>query len=549
MTPEPADSLDRLSHADLIGVVRDLIRELGRVRGENEALSEALAKLRVEHQAVKDELARLKHLPPRPPIKPSGMDKATRAEGPRTDGEKGGRSTRRRGGHLDKLTIGATVVVKVNPPPGSRHKGFEEIVVQDLGLNPTVTLYRRERFETPEGETIVAELDTGIIGGYGPNLHRLAPALHFQGQMTCERILALLVGLGIVISKRQVVRMLTATLETFRAEDAAVLKAGLTGACVTVDDTGARHAGKNGYATQIGSDRFCVFRTGPNKSRLAFLSRLSGGTSLYVINQAALDYMKERALPENVIDKFTEYANRVFSSRQEWELCLNALGLRQMKVTPDPVQIAYEAALWGAIRHQGLLQGPLGETIVVSDDAGQFRVGAHALCWVHAERLVHKLIPANDRQRRAVETAKRMIWWFYQALKNYKLAPNPEQAEILRARFDRIFRRLSTGYATLDKLLRRLFRNKTGLLRVLDRPEIPLHTNASENDIRAFVTKRKISGGTVSENGRDSRDIMLGLAKTCRKLKLSFYEFIGDRLNIPGPKIPPLAILVGAPAV
>lgn len=85
--------------------------------------------------------------------------------------------------------------------------------------------------------------------------------------------------------------------------------------------------------------------------------------------------------------------------------------------------------MWGAIRHQGLLQGPLGETVVVSDDAGQFRVGAHAPCWVHAERLVHKLIPANDRQRNAVETAKRMIWWFYQALKDYKLAPSLEPAE------------------------------------------------------------------------------------------------------------------------
>jgi hypothetical protein len=546
MTSKLPESLDRLSPAELIGVVRDLVIEVARVRGENEKLTGALAKLRLAHQAVKDELARLKHLPPRPPIKPSGMDKATRAEGPGSGGEKGGRSTRRRGSHLDKLRIGATIIVRAKAPVGSRHKGYEDIVVQDLDLNPTATLYRRQRMETPEGETIVAKLGAGIIGGYGPNLHRAVLILHFQGQMTCERILAFLVGLGIVISKRQVVRMLTATLETFRAEDAAVLKAGLSGPCVTVDDTGARHASKNGFATQIGSDKFCVFRTGPSKSRLAFLSRLCGGTSLYVINQAALEYMKAHNLPEIVVGKFADFRDRVFSSRREWELCVEALGLREMKVTPDPVMIASEAALWGAIRHQGLLQGPMGETIVVSDDAGQFRVGAHALCWIHAERLVHKLIPANDRQRGSVETAKRMIWWFYRALKDYKLAPSPEQAGILRARFDRIFRRASTGYATLDKLLRRLFRNKTGLLRVLDRPEIPLHTNASENDIRAFVTKRKISGGTVSDKGRDARDILLGLAKTCRKLKLSFYDFIGDRLGIPGPKIPPLATLVGA---
>ncbi len=91
-----------------------------------------------------------------------------------------------------------------------------------------------------------------------------------------------------------------------------------------------------------------------------------------------------------------------------------------------------------------------------------------------------------------------MIWWFYGRLKEYKLTPSAEQASLLRAQFDRIFRR-RTGYATLDRLLKRLLGRKDKLLRVLERPEIPLNTNASENDIRAFVTKRKISGGTVSD--------------------------------------------------
>jgi hypothetical protein len=533
------DSLERLSHADLIGVVRDLIGEVTRLRSENEKLAGVFAKLKVEHQAVKDELARLKHLPPRPPFRPSGMDKATDAKGPEAD--KGGRSTKRRGSQLDKLTITQTIVVKAQAPAGSRRKGYEEIVVQDLSLRPKVTLYRRERWETADGATIIAELDAGIVGGYGPDLHRLVLALHFAGQMTCERIVALVNGMGLVISKRQVVRLLTVKLETFRAEDEAVLKAALSGAAyVTVDDTGARHAGKNGYTTQIGSYNFTTFRTGPSKSRLAFLSRLCGATSLYVINEAALDYMKERDLPQIVIDKFADHKDRIFSSREAWERCLSALRLSDLKVTPDPVVIASEATLWGAIRHQGLLR----DTVIVSDDAGQFRVGVHALCWVHAERLVHKLIPANDKQRNAIEIAKRMIWWFYRALKEYKLAPGAEQAEVLRARFERIFKRASTGYATLDHLLKRLFRNKDGLLRILESPDIPLNTNASENDIRAFVTKRKISGGTVSDKGRDARDVMLGLAKTCMKLKLSFYDFIGDRLGIPGPKIPPLATLI-----
>src|SRR5271165_4191194 len=84
-------------------------------------------------------------------------------------------------------------------------------------------------------------------------------------------------------------------------------------------------------------------------------------------------------------------------------------------------------------------RGPLlGGAVIVSDDAGQFGVGEHALCWVHAERLIHKLIPANDKQRNAVEVAKRMVWWFYRQLKDYKLAPNPMRAAELSARFDRI---------------------------------------------------------------------------------------------------------------
>lgn len=142
----------------------------------------------------------------------------------------------------------------------------------------------------------------------------------------------------------------------------------------------------------------------------------------------------------------------------------------------------------------------MGAAVIVSDDAGQFRVGDHALCWVHAERLVHKLIPANDRQRNAIAVAKRMVWWFYRRLKDYELAPSPERASPLRSQFGRIFKR-RTGYATLDRLLKRLLGRKQELLRVLERPEIRLNTNASENDIRAFVTKRKISG----RNGQRKR--------------------------------------------
>ena len=96
-------------------------------------------------------------------------------------------------------------------------------------------------------------------------------------------------------------------------------------------------------------------------------------------------------------------------------------------------------ALRGVVCHHGLLT----EAMIVSDDAGQFRVGTHALCWVHAERLVHKLVPATPEQRRAVEVTRTLIWWLYADLKAWARDPCPRRAAALRARFDRICRSAS----------------------------------------------------------------------------------------------------------
>ncbi len=535
MSPGLNDSLEDLGPTELAGLVRQLIGEVERLRKENEKLNATLAALRAENQQLKDEVRRLKGLPPRPPIKPSGMEKATESPAAERPSDADASPPRRRGPGVSKLSIDRTVMLMTPAPAGSRQKGYEDLIVQDIVFKPEVTLYRRERWTTPDGRTVTADPPAGVVGGCGPNLHRYVLMLHFQGQMTCERIVALLTASGLSISKRQVVRLLTAKLEMFRAEEQAAFAAGLrASAYVSVDDTGARHAGRACYTTQFGSDRFTAFRTGPSKSRLAFLRNLLGGTARYAINATALAYMRAANLAHGVIEALSQAQVLEFACEANWRAHLRALGLTELRVTPDPVRTASEGALWGALCAEDRLAG----AVILSDDAGQFRVGDHALCWVHAERLVHKLIPANDRQRNAVEVTRRMIWWFYRQLKAFKLAPSPERAVELRARFDRIFKR-RTGYATLDKLLKRLLANKDELLRVLERPEIPLNTNASENDIRTCVTKRKLSGGTVSENGRIARDVMLGLAKTCAKLKISFFDYLGARLKIPGPNIPP----------
>jgi hypothetical protein len=101
----------------------------------------------------------------------------------------------------------------------------------------------------------------------------------------------------------------------------------------------------------------------------------------------------------------------------------------------------------------------------------------------------------------------------------------------------------TTSSAVLNLALKRIYNNKSELLLVLERPDIPLHNNGAENAIREYVKKRKISGGTRSDTGRKCRDTFTSLKKTCRKLRVSFWQYLKDRIEKTG-LIPELADLV-----
>jgi hypothetical protein len=520
----PPRNLDDLSSVALRVLVLDLLAEVS-------ALREVVAEQRAE-------IARLKGLKGPPSIKPCGMERASEGKPPG-----GGKKRRGRGRQRMRVAI-EDRVLKAEVPAGSRFKGYESFLVQDLVLQPVAIRFRRERWLTPDGRTVVAPLPPGIEGHFGPELRRFVLAQYHQGQVTVPRLVALLEAIGIAVSKRQVMRLLIGRQDRFCEEACAVLRAGLAGAAwVTVDDTGARHKAANGFCTHVGNDRFAWFGTTGSKSRLNFLELLRAGHGDYAINAEALAYMRRRALAGPVIRVLGEHDGKRFADRAAWLAHLDRLGITTLKINPDPVRIATEGALWGSIKAHGLVN----DTVIVSDDAGQFDVGCHALCWVHAERLIHKLDTFTDQHRAAQQRIRHLIWWFYSDLKAYCRDPTAERKAALRARFDRIFKR-RTGFATLDRLLARLLANKPELLMVLDRPQIPLHTNSAENDIRCQVIRRKISGGTRSDAGRDCRDAFLGLAKTCAKLGISFWDYLGARLDVAGSvAIPHLPQLVAQP--
>jgi hypothetical protein len=302
---------------------------------------------------------------------------------------------------------------------------------------------------------------------------------------------------------------------------------------IGVDDTGARHEGKNGYCTAIGNELFAYFESTPSKSRLNFLQVLQGNQRDYAINDTARSYWKRQELAAALIDKLSQGPQQ-FAGEPTWQA-----RLAELEITNERhVRIATEGALLGGLVARGVAPD-LG---VLSDGAGQFVVFVHASCWVHAERPLDKLVPHNDEHHAAIDNVRTQIWDFYQDLKAHRAEPDPGQHSSLQARFDVLVEQ-RTGYPSIDGVLKEMRDHSADLLRVLERPEIPLHNNAIESDIREFVKRRKISGGTRNDAGRRCRDTFASLKKTCRKLGLRFWDYLQDRVRGLG-QIPRLADLI-----
>ncbi len=479
-------------------------------------------------QLLEDEIARLKGLKARPDITPSRLEAPPRKP-PAAGRKRPGSDKRSKTAEL--VITEREVVPLVDKPPGSTFKGYEEYVVQELVIQPSVILYRRERWQTPDGRTLIAPLPPGVLPGshFGPDLICFIVHQYHHQHVTQPLLREQLDQLGIDISAGQLSRILTEQKESFHREKDQLLPAALeVSPYVQVDDTGARHEGRNGFCTQIGNDLFASFESTSSKSRLNFLELLRRPHMDYEINEVAVGYWGGQKLAAAVVEKLRQGPCR-FADATRWHARLLELG-----ITADRhIRIASEGALLGSL----IAHGVSTELGILSDGAGQFNVLVHIACWIHAERPLARMVPYSDEHRAAIEGVRQRIWELYQDLKAYRSGPTEARRPILEARFDALCTS-RTNFPSIDAVLEGMDEKRADLLRVLDRPEVPLHNNLSVGHMRDYVKKRKISGSTRSESGRRARDTFASLKKTCRRLGVNFWAYLQDRLRGRGRILP-----------
>ncbi len=481
---------------------------------------------------LEDEIQDLKKETKKPAFKSSKMDEKTEEE----DSEDKKKKKKPRRKKKQNLDIHDERIIHPDAiPEGARFKGYQDIIVQDIVIKTHNVRYRLAQYETENGKYVTGQLPESVRGHWGSKLQSYILHQYHHQHVTQPLLLEQLHDFGIDISSGQLNNMITENLDNFHDEKDALLQSGIKHAhYLQTDDTKARHAGKNGYCTHIGNELFAWFKSTESKSRINFLELLHQGKEQeYVFNSDAFEYMEQHTLPKHVLNKLEvhDFASSNKETLLEWLIEKEIKGATHQR-------IIIEGAMIGSLLRHGIPT----DIAIMSDDAGQFNVFDHVLCWIHTERLVHRLIPLNDEHKQAVAFIRGGIWAIYKDLKAYKKSPNETQKKQIEVDFFNLFQ-TETSYETLNQLLKRIAKNKHELLRVLDRPELPLHNNLSEGDIRDYVKKRKISGSTRSENGRRCRDTFASLKKTCRKHGISFWKYLIDRTSKKN-QIPPMATII-----
>jgi hypothetical protein len=506
-----------------------------------EQLHSQVEDLEQENQKLRDEINRLKGEQGQPEIKgkkPRGFSNNYSSEKERKTPKKHDKGRKKENINIDREEILECEPEKL--PPDAEFKGYEEVIVQDLKLSTDNILFRKQKYYSPsEKKTYLAQLPAGYSGEFGPGVKSLVISLYYGGNMTQGKLLELLEDLGISLSAGHLSHLLIQNHACFEAEKEEICSAGLASSpWQHLDQTSARVGGVNYTTNIICNPVYTVYTTTAHKDRLSVLKALQNGRELeFLLQPVTYELLSQFEVAQKWQDALQKLPQTVFFQsefQRELEQHLPNLGSRVRSRILEAAAIAC---------YQQSTEWPVVQTLVC-DDAPQFKLLTDnlSLCWVHEGRHYKKLQPLVAYHQQLLEQFQDDFWDYYRQLLAYKEAPSAAMAEILLCEFEQLFG-TESGYQQLDERKRLTKAKIAELLLVLDHPELPLHNNPAELGARTMVLRRNISYGTQTTQGTEAWDTFMSLVATTRKLGISFFEYIRDRIG-ETETIPSVAALI-----
>ena len=511
-----------------------------------ETLKTENQELREQIQRLRDEINRLKGEQGKPNIKPNRPKRASSDHSSEQERRKPKERRKRR--KLDKIKIDRIEELDVEPerlPADAKFKDYEEVTVQDLSVHTDNVLFRKRKYySASEGKTYLAELPPGYEGEFGPGIKSLAIVMHFGMQTTEPKIREFFGHFGIRISSGQLSNLLIKDKEPFHAEKDAIYRAGIRSSpWHHIDETSARVNGQNQHCHIVCNPLYSAYFTTGKKDRLTVIDVLwNTDERRFLLNGESFELLRSLRVSARVIDQLNALPQEQELGEDEFTGLLKQhlpnLGVQQRKRILDATAIA---------AYHAQTECPVVE-LLICDDAPQFKLVTDELflCWIHEGRHYKKLIPHVAYHRQLLDDFRKRFWDFYDQLHVYREHPTAAEHVRLKNEFDELFSTV-TGYEALDERIAKTKAKKDSLLLVLEYPEIPLHNNSAELAARKRVRRRKISFGTRSEDGTKAWDTFATLEATAKKLDVSFYEYIYDRVS-GAYKMPGLADLIPARA-
>jgi hypothetical protein len=500
--------------------------------------------LREEKQRLRDEINRLKGEQGQPDIKPNGSRSRASTSEHSSEPERHKPRERKKRSKVQEIRVDREEVLTVDPaqlPPDAEFKGYEDVVVQDIRIQTDNVRFRKEKYySAAKGKTYLAELPAGYKGQFGPGVKSLAVVLYFAVNTSEPKIQEFFDHVGVPISPGELSNLLIKDQDGFHAEKDAVYEAGLRSSpWQHIDDTGTRVNGENQHCHIICNPFYTAYFTAEKKDRQTVIDVLRNfQPRTFLLNAEAFTYLQRLRLPAKVLGELASFPQGQELSAEEFTGLLDErlpdLGFRQRVHVLDAAAVA---------AYQAQVEFPVVD-LLIADDAPQFKLVTEelALCWVHDGRHYKKLVPLVAHHRTLLETFLGRYWEFYDKLLLYQTNPTAAEATRLSNEFDELFSTV-TGYSALDERIAKSKAKKDCLLLVLVHPEIPLHNNPAEQEARVRVRKRDTSFGPRTLDGRKAWDTFMTLMSTAKKLGVSFYKYIYDRVS-DAHEIPNLADLI-----